>query len=115
MKDLKTIAEMMPSRRELMQFGGLGVLGAAANAVWPLKLHASSGKKTNPRGNARNVVFYEFSGALSHVDSFDFKENKSTLEDFGISKTPAGIYAPYKLFPRLISQLDKVAIVRSFV
>jgi hypothetical protein len=115
MKKLKTIGELMPSRRELLQFGGLGVLGAAANSVWPLQVRAASVGKKNPRGNARNVIFYEISGALSHVDSFDFKENKSTLPEFDVRKTPTGIYAPYGLFPRLISQLDKIAIVRSFV
>ena len=43
-------------------------------------LRANPAMKTNPRGNARNVIFFELAGALSHVDSFDFKENPSTLQ-----------------------------------
>jgi hypothetical protein len=115
MKKLTTIGEMMSSRRDLLKFGGMGLLGASTAGVWPLQLRANDKVKANPRGNARNVIFYEFSGALSHVDSFDFKENASTMQEFGIRKTPTGIYAPNDLFPRLISQLDKIAIVRSFV
>ncbi len=115
MKSIRTVGDLVPSRRELLKYGGLGVLGAALPAVWPLKVSANSTQKTNPRGNARNVIFYEFSGALSHVDSFDFKENKDTKQEFGIRKTPTGIYAPYALFPRMISVLDRIAIVRSLV
>ena len=110
-----TIGELLPSRRELLQYGGLGVLGASVNAVWPLKARADSSRKVNPRSNARNVVFFEISGALSHVDSFDFKENPATLKEFDVRKTPTGIYVPHALFPRMIRVLDKIAIIRSFV
>jgi hypothetical protein len=112
---MKTIGELMPSRRELLKFGGLGVLGASVDGVWPLQLRANPAMKTNPRGNARNVVFFELAGALSHVDSFDFKENASTQKDFDVRRTPGGVYVPYGLFPRLANVMDKVAHVRSFV
>ena len=115
MKTLKTIGEMMPSRRELLRFGGLGVLGAAVDGVWPLQLRANPAMKTNPRGNARNVIFFELAGALSHVDSFDFKENASTLKEFEVRKAPNGMYMPYGLFPRMANVMDRVAHVRSFV
>lgn len=115
MKQIKTVGDLIPSRRELLKYGGLGLLGASAAAVGPLQIHANPTRKTNPRGHARNVIFYEFSGALSHVDSFDFKENASTKKEFDIRETPTGIYAPYALFPRMISVLDRIAIVRSFV
>ncbi len=111
----KTIGELMPSRRELLKFGGLGVLGASVEGVWPLELRANPSMKTNPRGNARNVVFFELAGALSHVDSFDFKENASTQKDFDVRRTPTGIYVPYGLFPRMANVMDKVAHVRSLV
>ena len=84
---MRTIGELMPSRRELLKFGGLGVLAASVDAVWPLDLRANPAMKTNPRGNARNVGFFELAGALSHVDSFDFKENPSTLQEFDVRKT----------------------------
>src|SRR5436190_8628637 len=110
-----TVGDLVPSRRELLKFGGLGVLGASANAVWPLQLHADPSSKTSPRGTARNVIFYEFAGALSHIDSFDFKENAATQKDFDVKKTSTGIYVPHFLFPRMVQVLDRIAIVRSFV
>jgi hypothetical protein len=112
---IKTIGEMMPSRRELLQFGGLGLLGASIEGVWPLQLRANPAIKTKPRGNARNVIFFELAGALSHVDSFDFKENASTQSDFDVRKTSTGIYVPHALFPRMVRVMDKVAHVRSFL
>ncbi len=110
----KTISQLIPSRRELLKFGGLALAGAAAEGVWPLKLSANPTMKTNPRGNARNVIFFELAGALSHVDSFDFKENPSTQKDFDVRKNPTGIYIPHALFPRMWNVMDKIAHVRSF-
>jgi hypothetical protein len=110
---MKTIGELIPSRRELLRFGGMGITTAAAQSVWPLKLRANA--KTKPRGNAKNVIFFELAGALSHVDSFDFKENKATLAEWDVRKTSTGIYVPHALFPRMVNVMDKVAHVRSFV
>lgn len=106
------IQDLLPSRRELLRFGGLGILGASAI---PRVLRANSTAKTKPRGTARNVIFFELAGALSHVDSFDFKENPSTLPGFEVRKASNGIYVPYGLFPRMFHVMDKVAHVRSFV
>src|ERR1700737_4175610 len=102
---MKTIGETMPSRRELLKFGGLGLLGASIPGAWPLQLGATPAMKTNPRGNARNVIFFELAGALSHVDSFDFKENVSTQKDFDVRKTETGIYVAHALFPRMFDHM----------
>ena len=75
------VGELFPSRRELLKFGGLGLLGASAHGVWPLQMGAATGGKAMPRGTARNVLYYEISGAISHVESWDFKENKGTPPD----------------------------------
>src|SRR5437868_5183081 len=115
MKRGRTVGEIMPSRRELLKFGGLGLLGASVEGAWPLQLRANSTMKTNPRGNARNVIFFELAGALSHVDSFDFKENPSTQKDFDVRKGSTGMYVPYGLFPRMFNIMDRFALVRSFV
>src|ERR1700681_3821483 len=103
MNSAKTIGEMMPARRELLKFGGLGLLGASVAGVWPLQLRANPTMKTHPRGNARNVVFFELAGALSHVDSFDFKENASTQKNFDVRQDSNGMYLPYGLFPRMFN------------
>jgi len=108
----RTVGQLLPSRRELLQYGGMGLLGATAGSVAPLRLHATPSANT-PRGNARNVIFFEISGAISHVDTFDFKENNATQKDFDVRKTPTGMYLPYALFPRIEKILDKVAIMRT--
>lgn len=110
-----TVGDLVSSRRELLRFGGLGVLAASANATWPLQLRSNPTVKAAPRGNARNVIFYELAGALSHIDSFDFKENAATQKDFDVRKTATGIYLPHALFPRMEQVLDRIAILRSFV
>jgi hypothetical protein len=112
---MATLGELLPSRRELLRFGGLGIFGASVHTTWPLRLYANSTTKHKPRGNARNVVFFEISGAISHIDSFDFKDNEATQKDFDVRKIESGIYLPHALFPRLETVMDRVAIVRSFV
>lgn len=111
----RTVHDLIPSRRELLKFGGLGLAGAAASGVWPLDVRANTAIKTKPRGNARNVIFFEIAGAISHIDSFDFKENAATQKDFDVRKLPNGMYLPHALFPRMEKVMDRVATVRSFV
>src|SRR5205085_12348728 len=79
------------------------------------KLRADTGRKTNPRGNARNVIFFEISGAISHLDTFDFKDNIATPKDFEVRKIDTGIYLPVNLFPRMEKVMNRIAIQRSFV
>jgi hypothetical protein len=80
----------------------------------PLRLQASPSSGVQPRGQAKNVIFLEISGAISHIDSFDFKENIATQKDFDVRKTSTGIYLPHALFPRFEKVLDRIAIVRTF-
>ena len=110
----KTVGDLIPTRRELLKFGGLGLVGASLDAIWPLRVRAASiGGKPRPRGNARNVVFFEISGAISHLDTFDFKENPATPKDFQVRKISTGMHLPVNMFPRLESVMDRIAIVRS--
>jgi hypothetical protein len=61
----------------------MGLAGATVGTMWPLKVRAAeNGGKVTPRNNARNVVFYEISGAISHLDTFDFKDNPAVPKDF---------------------------------
>jgi len=111
---LKTVADVVPSRRELLKLGGLGVLAASADAVWPLDVRAA-GESVHPRGNARNVLFYEVSGAVSHTDTFDFKENAGTPKDLDIRRVSSDLSLSHLLFPRLEKHIDKLAVVRSLL
>src|SRR5579864_4585886 len=105
---------MQSTRRDLLKFGGMGLLAASADAVWPLKLHAGE-SKVHPRSNARNVLFYEFSGAISHVESFDFKENVGTPKDLDVRRINSDVSLSHLLFPRFEKHLDKVSILRSML
>jgi hypothetical protein len=110
-----TVGDLIPTRRELLKYGGLGLVGASLDGIWPLKVSAASvSGKTHPRGSARNVVFFEISGAISHLDTFDFKDNPDTPKDFQVRKLPTGIHLPVNLFPRMEKVMDRIAIVRSF-
>ncbi|MBI4909126.1 MAG: DUF1501 domain-containing protein [Acidobacteria bacterium] len=105
------VADLLPSRRELLQFGGLGLLGAAATGINPA--FSATGPKATPRNTARNVLYYEISGAISHIESWDFKENAGSPKDLDFRKVHNDLWLSNKLFPRLQSQFDKFAILRS--
>src|SRR5216683_2489713 len=113
----RTVGEVFQTRRDLLKLGGLGLLGASVDAVWPLKIGAAegAGSKVHPRGTARNVLFYEISGAISHVESFDFKENPGTPKDLDIRRINPDLNLSHLLFPRLEKHLDKLAILRSML
>jgi len=113
MKPLHTVQDLLPTRRDLLQFGGLGLAGATVGSLWPLQLKANPKSKVTPRSNARNVIYYEFSGAISHVDGFDFKENTSTPKDFDVRRLPNGMDLAHRLFPRTSTIMDKVCVLRS--
>jgi uncharacterized protein (DUF1501 family) len=108
---------MFQTRRDLLKLGGLGLLGASVDSVWPLKMAAAEGAtmKVHPRGTARNVLFYEISGAISHVEGFDFKENSGTPKDLDVRKVRDDLYLSKLLFPRLEKHMDKFALLRSML
>ncbi|MBM3786761.1 MAG: DUF1501 domain-containing protein [Acidobacteria bacterium] len=106
------VSDLLSTRRELLRVGGHGLLGAfASQALAPVQARAAG--KSNPRGTARFCVVIELAGALSHIDSFDFKENAGTQKDFDVRQVRNDLYLPYRLFPEMSKEMDKVAIVRS--
>lgn len=108
----KRIADLFPTRREILKLGGYGLLGAFADqAWWPIRAHAAG--KAKPRGTARFAIVVELAGAISHVDTFDFKENSGTPKDLDIRRINSDLYLSHRLFPELSKEMDKVAIVRS--
>lgn len=109
----RTIGDLYPTRRDLLGVGGTALLGAWAGAAWPLSVHASETVKAQPRGNARNVIFFELSGAFSHIEGFDFKENVATPKDLDVREVLPGWHLSQKLLPRTSEQVKKLAVVRS--
>ena len=92
------VGDLLRTRRDLLRLGGLGLLGASIDGVWPLQVSAKqSDARVQPRATARNVLFYEMSGAISHVDSYDFKESAGTPQgprDDAVGAGPAYVAAP---------------------
>ncbi len=116
MKPIRTVSDLLPTRRDLLRYGGLGLAAASAETFLPLRVRAATTpSKVRPRGNAKNVVFYEISGAISHLESFDFKESPGMPKDIQVSKLPTGIYFPTNFFPNITRVMDRVAIMRSLV
>ncbi|MAV34725.1 MAG: hypothetical protein CMJ59_04630 [Planctomycetaceae bacterium] len=106
------VGDLLGSRRDALRLGGLGLLGASIDGVWPLRASAT-GEQVRPRGNARQVIFFEVSGAISHTESFDFKENAGMPKDLDVREVYPGLYLPHALFPRLAKHMQKLAILRS--
>jgi hypothetical protein len=101
------------SRRQLIQLGGVGMLGLGL----PQFLNASAAGRSSSSGRARqkSCIFLVQYGGCSHIDSFDLKPD-----------APEGIRGPYKpiatsvpgmqigeLLPRLASQANRYCLVRS--
>ncbi len=113
---MKQVADLAaPSRRDLLGFGGLGLALASVDGLIPQAHAFATDRKATPRGTARNVIYYEISGAISHLESFDFKENAGTPKDLDIRKSASDLQLSHLLFPRLEKQIGKTAILRSML
>jgi len=110
---MKTVRDILPTRRDAVKYGTFSLLGAfAESALWPTRLSAAG--SSNPRGTARFAIIVEAAGAISHVDTFDFKEDEGTQPDFDVRQIRSDLYLPYRLFPKLSELMDKMAVVRTF-
>ena len=108
----KRVSDLLPARRDVLKLGGYGILGAFADQVfWPLQARAAG--KANPRGTARFAIVIELAGAISHIDTFDFKEGEGTPKDLDVRQVRNGLYLSNRLFPELSKEMDKITIVRS--
>ncbi|MBM4005762.1 MAG: DUF1501 domain-containing protein [Planctomycetes bacterium] len=99
------------SRRELLQAGGLGLLGTSLSKV----LAAESAGAVSPTARAKSVIFLFLFGGPSQLETFDMKPDApSTIRgpykpiD---SRTPGLIVCEH--LPRLAAMSDKYAIVRT--
>ena len=110
---MRTVAEAFGTRRDALRLGGIGLAAAAADGFLPRRV--SAGAKVTPRGSARNVLFYEINGAISHLESWDFKENAGTPQDLDVTKLRDGLHLSEKLFPRFKDQIDRFAILRTLL
>ncbi len=110
---MKTISDLVPNRRDALKLGTYSLLGAFGHtALWPPKVRAAG--KSNPRGTAKYCIIFEAAGAISHVDTFDFKEDAGTPKDLDVRPIRNDLYLSNCLFPQLSTQMDKLSIVRTF-
>ena len=110
---MRTVAEEFGTRRDALRLGGVGLASAAVEGFFPRRVSAAS--RVHPRGNAKNVLFYEINGAISHLESWDFKENAGTPPDLRVTEHRKGLYLSEKLFPRFKQQIDRFAILRTLL
>jgi hypothetical protein len=61
------------------------------------------------------VVYFEISGAISHVEAWDFKENAGTPKDLEVRRITPELDLSHHLFPNFEKQIGKFAIVRSLL
>lgn len=99
------------TRRQLLQAGGIGVLGLGL----PELLRANATAPRSARGSERSCIFIVQYGGASHIDSWDLKPN-----------APEEIRGPYRpiatsvpgiqigeLMPRLAGLADRYCLIRS--
>ena len=123
------------SRRHFFFQSGAGFLGAAMGALW-----AEDGKLKNPRpirhapARARAVIFLFMCGGVSHIDTFDPKDNKwagKLIDAVGFGDNMADMKRPVipchrtftrhgksgtpvsDWFPHIGSVVDDIALIRS--
>ncbi|MCM8527032.1 MAG: DUF1501 domain-containing protein [Lentisphaeraceae bacterium] len=96
------------------------VSGAAGSLLGVSYLSQSAFAKDTPavqsnvKGTAKSVIYLYMSGGMSHLDTFDIKpDNPEVRGDAGAIKTNADGVRISKFFPKLATQMDKVAIINS--
>jgi hypothetical protein len=80
-------------------------LGAAEVVV------KNSGMTT--QNSAKKVIFIHLSGAMSHVDTLDFKVTNGVTPDSFAPNSVGGVAWPVGLLPKLGARLNDIALVRS--
>ncbi|MEP6670156.1 MAG: DUF1501 domain-containing protein [Chthoniobacter sp.] len=102
------------TRRQMLQAGGLGLLGLGWNPLAALGALAPPATRAGP-GKAKSVILIFNGGAPSHIDLWDPKPD-ATAEvrgSFSTIKTNVpGIHIS-ELLPQMAKRMDKVALVRS--
>src|SRR5213593_1990069 len=98
-------------RRELLQVGGLSLIGAGLGDLLRLEAQAV----TRGRAKAKAVVFIFQSGGPSQHETFDPKPNATEVirGEYGTTQTRLAGVRFCEYLPRLAQRADKFAIVRT--
>ena len=100
-------------RRDLLQVGGMGLIGVGLADLLRLEAHAAeSGARA---GKAKSVVFIFQSGGPSQHETFDPKPHAPDMirGEYGVAQTriPGELFCEY--LPRLTLRSDRFSIVRT--
>jgi hypothetical protein len=110
---MKKVYDVLSARRDVLKLGSYSLLTALAEqTLWPPKIRAAG--KSHPRGTARYCIIVEAAGAISHTDTFDFKEGQGTPKDLEVRQVRNDLYLSHRLFPELGGLMDRLSVVRSF-
>lgn len=101
------------SRRQLLQAGGLGLLGLSLGDVWALRAAASNTRP--PERRPKSVIYIFLTGGLAQHESFDMKPEapdniRGEFEPIA-TKHPGVTICEH--LPKLAARSDKWALVRS--
>jgi hypothetical protein len=99
------------SRRAFFRLGAGLTASALAGPLSAGDVVSQAG--VNLQNKAANTIFILLSGAISHTDTFDFKQSPDTPLDVMKPETIRGIAWPAGIMPRLGESLGDIAIVRS--
>src|SRR5437660_325595 len=100
-------------RRELLQVGGLSLIGAGLADLLRLEAQASPAKRK--QGKAKSVIFIFQSGGPSQHETFDPKPDApdGIRGEYGTTQTKLPGIRFCEYLPRLAQRADKFSIVRT--
>jgi hypothetical protein len=103
------------TRRSLFQMAGAGLAGSflAGSLAKEAKAAEIARVGVTTQNTAKNVIFILLQGAISGVDTFDFKNFPGVTPSNFNASTINGTAWPAGLLPKLGAQLPKMALVRS--
>lgn len=104
------------SRRRFLKVAGTGLVASYfADVINPRLLRAQTvSPNVALRNTAKNCIFIFNAGAVSHSDTWDFKEGSWTPSDFAPDNFAGGnIRFPRGLMPQTAQHIDNLAFVRS--
>ncbi len=104
------------NRRDFISTAAKTFLGVAALDNLGSKAFALAGEGTSSLkqvGTARNVIYLYMTGGMSHLDTFDPKDNKEVMGSTEVISTKADGIRLSDNLPLLARQADKLAIIRS--
>jgi len=102
------------TRREILQVGGLGILGLTL-ADWFRGREAQASPGAGNRNREPSCIFIFLSGGPSHLETFDPKPGAPSeiRGPYGVIPTSAGGIHISELLPQIAGHMDKCALIRS--